>query len=87
MTSTAPDPTAASTPRPMSMPASKGVLHRDSVRVMSQPALVDCSSNDQGRTLTVVPLMDGDRVAGIEVRCSCGSSTLIECVYQPEANR
>lgn len=65
----------------------KGVLSRDSVRVVSQPALVDCSSNDQGRTLTVVPLMDGDRVAGLEVRCSCGANTLIECVYQPEATR
>lgn len=72
-------------PRPASVrpvPAPRGVLPRDQVRIVSQPAMVDCATDAHGRTMTVVPLMDGDRVAGLEVRCSCGSATLIECVYQ-----
>lgn len=64
----------------------RGVLRRDTVRVVQQPAVVDCSSK-HGSSLTVVPLMDGDVVAGFEVRCACGASTLIECVYQPKENR
>lgn len=64
----------------------RGVIRRDSVRVVAQPALVDCSSK-QGASITVIPLIDGDVVAGFEVRCSCGQSTLIECVYQPKDNR
>ena len=64
----------------------KGVLRRDSVRIVKQPAVVDCAgaTKDSG-ALSVVPLMDGDRVAGLEIRCNCGSSTLVECVYAEEA--
>jgi hypothetical protein len=28
--------------------------------------------------------MDGDRVAGLEVRCACGARAVVECVYTPE---
>ncbi|MGE3173698.1 MAG: hypothetical protein AB7O97_13825 [Planctomycetota bacterium] len=62
----------------------KGVLRRDHVRLVAQPAVIDCAGSDQGTPMTVVPLMDGDRVAGLEVRCGCGASTLIECIYQAE---
>lgn len=65
---------------------SRGVLRRDSVRVVQQPAVVDCSSK-HGGSLSVIPLMDGDVVAGFEVRCACGATTLIECVYQPKESR
>lgn len=64
----------------------RGVLRRDTVRVVSHPAVVDCSSK-HGSSLTVIPLMDGDVVAGFEVRCACGASTLIECVYQSKETR
>jgi hypothetical protein len=61
------------------------VIRRDDVHFVAQPAMVDCGATGAA-TLTVVPLMDGDRVAGLEVRCACGASTLIECVYdQKEA--
>lgn len=70
----------ASAPRP------QGVIRRDAVRLVSQPAVVDCPGGgpDEG-ALTVVPLMDGDRVAGLEIRCGCGRSTLVECVYREPA--
>lgn len=66
---------------------SKGVIRRDAVRVVRQPAMVDCSAvghAGQG-SLAVVPLLDGDRVAGFEVRCGCGAAAVVECVYANEA--
>jgi hypothetical protein len=77
----APEPTRDQAPRP-----SRGVIRRDAVRVVAQPAMVDCSSS-HASAITVVPLMDGDRVAGLEVRCGCGANALIECVYEPEETR
>jgi hypothetical protein len=76
-----PQPARDPAPRP-----SRGVIRRDAVRVVSQPAMVDCSGS-HASAITVVPLMDGDRVAGLEVRCGCGASALIECVYEPEESR
>ena len=77
------DQSATREPRAEPSVQTRGVLRRDNVRVVSQPAMVDCSSQHSSN-ITVVPLMDGDRVAGLEVRCSCGANTLIECVYAPE---
>jgi hypothetical protein len=68
-------------------PHNPGVIRRDSVRIVRQPALVDCGSataHGQG-TLAVVPLMDGDRVAGFEIRCGCGANAIVECVYPTES--
>ena len=67
--------------------ANTGILRRDSFRLSEQPAVIDCAdaTHDKG-AITVVPLMDGDRVAGLEIRCNCGSSTLVECVYPQETN-
>jgi hypothetical protein len=69
--------------------AGRGILRRDSVRVLGQPALVECSGIDaqhSGKAITVVPLLDGARIAGFEVRCGCGSSAIVECVYTTEAS-
>jgi hypothetical protein len=62
------------------------VIRREAVRLVRQPALVACgnpAAQGQG-SLAVVPLLDGDRVAGFEIRCSCGSTALVECVYPEE---
>ncbi len=66
---------------------SKGVIRRDAVRIVRQAAMVDCGTVSHGGAgpLAVVPLLDGDRVAGFEIRCSCGSSAVVECVYPREA--
>ena len=61
------------------------VIRRDRVRVITQPAMLGCGHEaDGGATapLAVVPLLDGDRVTGFEVRCGCGSSAIVECVYE-----
>ena len=61
------------------------VIRRDNVRVVAQPAMLDCGTVTDGRpseTLAIVPLLDGDRVAGFEVRCGCGASAIVECVYE-----
>jgi hypothetical protein len=66
----------------------QGVIRRDAVRLVGQPALIDCGADAAGRltgTLAVVPLLDGDRVAGFEIRCGCGASAVVECVYEKEA--
>jgi hypothetical protein len=58
-----------------------GVIRRDAVRLAAQPALVDCSGDAAGRALAVVPLLDGDRVMGFEIRCGCGTTAVVECVW------
>ena len=59
-----------------------GVIRGDHVRRAPQPVVIECASDvDSGGTLSVVPVMDGDLVAGLEIRCSCGSSAIVECVY------
>lgn len=66
------------------------VIRRESVRVVAQPAMLDCGAAEDGRQaapMAIVPMLDGDRVAGFEVRCGCGASAIVECVYedpQPE---
>jgi len=69
-------------------PSNPGVIHRDSVRLTKSHALVDCGSAAAGRgqgAIAVVPLLDGDRIAGFEIRCGCGTSAVVECVYPSEA--
>jgi len=69
-----------------STPGTKNnVIRRDSVRVVAQPAMLDCGTVTDGQQATpmaIVPLLDGDRVAGFEVRCGCGASAIVECVYE-----
>ena len=68
------------------IPAPKGVIRRDAVQLVAQPAMVGCAPADGAPgSISVVPLLDGDRVAGLDVRCSCGARALVECVYQSPA--
>ena len=49
--------------------------------------MVECGPAGIGKpahTLAIVPLLDGDRLAGIEVRCGCGATAVVECVYAEE---
>ena len=65
----------------------KGILRRAAVRVASQPALVECrqENGNHGGSITIAPLTDDEKIMGFEVRCGCGSSAVVECVYTPEA--
>ena len=63
-----------------------GVIRRDAVRMLKQPALVDCGTDNgqQTQPIAVVPLLDGERVVGFTVRCGCGASAVVECVFGKE---
>ena len=61
------------------------IISRSNVRLVAQAAMLDCGTASDGKAaipLAVVPLLDGDRVAGFEVRCGCGASAVVECVYE-----
>jgi len=73
---------------PTSQPANapRGVIRRDAVRIVRQPAQIDCGGAHAGQSpIVVVPLLDGDHLAGLEIRCGCGSAAVVECVYSQEA--
>lgn len=64
-----------------------GVIRSSAVRLVDRPALVDCATaatGDAARPIAVVPLLDGDHIAGFEIRCGCGASAVVECVYDKE---
>ena len=66
-------------------PARRGVIPGNVVHRADQPVLVDCSHGEQGPTrqpISVVPVVDGNTVVGFEVRCSCGASVIVECIYE-----
>lgn len=62
-----------------------GVIRGDQIQRAAQPVVIECAQEpESGGTLSVVPVMDGDLVAGLEIRCSCGTSAIVECVYPQE---
>jgi hypothetical protein len=68
------------------MTAPKQVIQRAAVRRIDQPVLVDCGTHGKGAQapIVVVPLLDGDRLAGLEIRCGCGATAVVECVYEEQ---
>ena len=67
-----------------------GIIRRDNLRVVSQPAMLDCGGVTEAGSksaLAIVPLMEGDVVAGFEVRCGCGASAIVECIYGDASTR
>lgn len=65
---------------------SRGVLRREAVRMVPQPAQVGCADHSApgSGAIAVVPLMDGDRIIGFQIRCGCGSTAVVECMYARE---
>ena len=70
----------------------KGVIPARTVRRLDQAVVVDSGARDSGasekdaghRSLTIIPLVDGDLIAGLDIRCACGASAVVECVYDVE---
>ena len=60
------------------------VIPSRSVRRAEQPVLVDCSASSDGHsgTMTVIPLTENGEIHAFEVRCQCGSSIIVECLYE-----
>jgi hypothetical protein len=70
------------------MTATKQVIQRTAVRRIDQPVLIECGHADGKRApgpIVVVPLVDGDRLAGLEIRCGCGSAAVVELVYEEKS--
>ena len=69
---------------------SPGVISGKSVRRLEQAVLVDVDGDIQsshGNALTLTPLIDEDRVAGMEIRCGCGAHAIVECVYTGDGSK
>ena len=66
-------------------PTHRGVISGKMVRRIDQPVLMDCSQGTAEPTshpITVVPVIEDDSIVGFEVRCSCGASVIVECIYE-----
>lgn len=64
----------------------RSVLRSTAVRRVEQPVLLDPGTHAHNHrdAMTVVPLLDGDTVAGFEVRCGCGAAVVVECLYEAQ---
>lgn len=62
------------------------VIPARQVRQVDAPVLVECTSGPDRRndTITVIPLAEGGAIQGFEVRCQCGATVVVECVYDEE---
>lgn len=59
-----------------------GVIRAAAVQHVAHTAWLTEGTTAPSGTMTVVPIVADGEVAGIEVRCRCGESVLIECVYE-----
>ena len=64
----------------------KSIIPANAVDRVASSVLVDCGDALKGHadTMTLIPLMDGDRVEGFEVRCQCGAAVLVDCLYEED---
>lgn len=60
------------------------VLRSNEVREVSQPIMLDPMSgaNGSNNSMAIAPVLQGEKIVGIDVRCNCGSRVLIECIYE-----
>lgn len=63
------------------------VIKASSVHRVDEPVLLDCDSamaDGRPTSIAVVPIVEGDRVVGLDIRCKCGGNVIVECVYEEE---
>ncbi|MFQ5505644.1 MAG: hypothetical protein ACE5F1_12740 [Planctomycetota bacterium] len=63
-------------------PAQSDVIQAEQVRIVNEPVLMGGQLGPAGG-ITVVPVLDGDLVRALEIRCACGQHMAIECLYGP----
>ncbi len=64
--------------------SSSRVIRAAEINRVTQPILLNCTEDDGGTPaapMAVIPITDGTVVSGFEVRCRCGASVVIECIY------
>ena len=59
-------------------------IPKDRVLDVARPALLSPGGDGQPRSMTVIPLVDGEEVAALEIRCRCGAHVVVDCVYDSE---
>ena len=65
----------------------RGVIRSTAVRHVAAPVLLEPGrpGHDHRDAMSVKPLLDGETVAGFEVRCGCGAAIVVECVYDEDS--
>ncbi len=58
-------------------------IRADQIRISDEPILTG-GDPSQGGPITVTPVLEGDTVTRIEVRCSCGQHMTVVCLYPGE---
>lgn len=57
-------------------------IPRGAVRDRSDAVMVAAGGGGvDDRPIAVIPLREGEVIAGFEVRCSCGSRAVVDCIY------
>jgi len=48
------------------------------------PIMLDPMSAAEGseNCMAIAPVMQEEEIVGLDIRCSCGSRVLVECVYE-----
>ncbi|MCA8943092.1 MAG: hypothetical protein KDB80_11070 [Planctomycetes bacterium] len=53
---------------------------------VAQAAVVASGTGADTHPITVIPLVDGEELCGLEIRCRCGAQAVVDCVYDgPDA--
>jgi len=66
----------------------RGVIPAEAVRRVERPVVVDAGAAEvSGHAMAVRPIVEGDTIVALDVRCGCGQRVLIECEYDAEAQR
>ncbi len=55
------------------------------VVTVNKAAIVAGSADTGTHPITVIPLVSGNHVAGLEIRCRCGAHVVVDCVYDESA--
>ncbi len=64
--------------------AQTGVIPAGSVQRGTHPVIIDCGGGGE-TPMAIIPLVEGDHLAGLEIRCQCGANIVLECVYDAPA--
>ena len=48
---------------------------------VDQSVVVASSADTDAHPITVIPLVQGDHLEGLEIRCRCGAQAVVDCVY------
>gem|GEM_PF-3648766 len=68
---------------PPDPPSPSPRLRAASVRLAGAPLVVG-GKDPAGHRIAVEPILEGDRIARLEIRCGCGQELTVLCLYGEE---